>query len=144
MRDAARENADALEPLRAEKLRLDAFLLTTASDRGCEECVRRLLDQKVDIESTDQRGATALLCAAEIHRSSMVRLLLSRGASVDARFSPPYLPGRPLDALDVALATGASSRDDFVSEQEYRLTIRLLRSRFKRGSPKASSEGGKS
>lgn len=52
---------------------------------GNEDCLTSALDQGWDIEDKDDRyGKTALIIAAEIGRTSIVRLLLARGAKANA------------------------------------------------------------
>ncbi len=52
---------------------------------GNEDCLTSALDQGWDIENKEDRyGKTALIIAAEIGRTSIVRLLLARGAKADA------------------------------------------------------------
>ena len=52
---------------------------------GNEVCLTSALDQGWDIEDKEDRyGKTALIIAAEIGRTSIVRLLLARGANVEA------------------------------------------------------------
>ena len=60
--------------------------LAMAADRGDLEGVRLMLDKGADVNAVDFRGFTPLMYAAQYDRDSpeLIRLLLSRGARVDA------------------------------------------------------------
>lgn len=59
--------------------------LLLAAWHGNADYVSCLLDCGVDVETNDNQGRTALLRAMEGNRVAVVRLLLKRGASIDAR-----------------------------------------------------------
>ncbi len=59
-------------------------LLAIASHLGESPVVKQLLDEKADINATDQGGFTALHRAAANGQLDIVKLLLSKGARVDA------------------------------------------------------------
>jgi ankyrin repeat protein len=59
--------------------------LDAASDKGCLNLARHLLDDGASLASRDRQGATPLTHAARSHHTDMVELFLSRGASVNAR-----------------------------------------------------------
>jgi hypothetical protein len=52
---------------------------------GDVSLLRGLLAQGIDVNSTNQAGQTALMLAAAFKRNEIVRLLLSKGADVEAR-----------------------------------------------------------
>ncbi len=63
-----------------------AITIPLIAATGNEDCLTSALDQGWDIEDKEDRyGKTALIVAAEIGRSSIVTLLLARGANADAR-----------------------------------------------------------
>lgn len=61
-----------------------ASIFIDAVARGDEEKVIKLLDQGTSIESSHERGLTALHVAVNRGEPNMVKLLLSRGAYIDA------------------------------------------------------------
>ena len=58
--------------------------LTLAANLGSAEIVELLLDAGADLEAKNKRGWTAVMSAVDGGRKSIVRLLLSRGASANA------------------------------------------------------------
>lgn len=64
--------------------------LHCAAESSCDgavECVQALLDAGAAIEALESDGSTPLHCGAGVGNEAVVRLLLSRGARVDARAS---------------------------------------------------------
>jgi ankyrin repeat protein len=55
-----------------------------AVSKGHEAVVQLLLEEGVDVHSTDKQGRTALSLAAEKGDKAMVQLLVDKGASMDS------------------------------------------------------------
>ncbi|MEA3212139.1 MAG: hypothetical protein QOE70_5196 [Chthoniobacter sp.] len=62
--------------------------LLMAVTRGDPAIVRVLLDHRADVNALGPEGETALCRAAILGSGDLVRLLIERGANVNARFSP--------------------------------------------------------
>ena len=63
---------------------VDPLPFLEATKKGLELEVMELIEKGVDVESTDMKGSTALMLAADIGHGSIIRLLLSTGnANID-------------------------------------------------------------
>src|SRR6202035_5351167 len=60
-------------------------LLFAAARFGCQAQARALLDRGAAIDAKDREGKTALAKAAEADKLPLIKLLLERGANVNAR-----------------------------------------------------------
>lgn len=79
-----------------QKEKNSSFL--SAIDRNDLEGVGKALDQGADIEAKDNIGQTALIAASRRGNLDIVRLLIERGADVNARLRIIDEPRRNLDA----------------------------------------------
>lgn len=82
-----------------------------AAEYGSVSSVAILLDEGVNIEERDHKGATALLAATHDYGVAVVKLLLERGADIEARDSFLRTP------LILAAKTQKSKAVDFLLEQ---------------------------
>lgn len=58
-------------------------MLAVAARQGSVEAVGALLDAGANIESTDARGRTPLMCAVQADKADVLKALVSRGANVN-------------------------------------------------------------
>ena len=63
----------------------DAPLLVGAAEDGDLAALKRLLDSGVPVDARDGRRRTALLAATHANRIDAARLLIERGADVNAK-----------------------------------------------------------
>jgi outer membrane protein assembly factor BamB len=118
----------------------DGEALREAARGGATARVRALLEAGVGADSPGRHGLTALMLAAERGHLEVVRLLLERGAAVDARET--FFHGSALDKAlgggHLALARyllekGASGADRALAEAVERGDLELARAALARG-----------
>ena len=66
--------------------------LVKAASKGMEPAVEVLLNARAMIETTNNVGITALICAVIYCHKNVVRLLLNKGANVDAKGQTRFTP----------------------------------------------------
>ena len=71
------------------------------------EMVKALLDRGAKVNATDENGATVLMAAVGAGRPEIARLLLDRGANVNAKAGPKHVVGAT--ALVLAVGFGQTS-----------------------------------
>jgi ankyrin repeat protein len=76
------------------------------TDGQLSDTVRFLLDIGVDVNASNKEGWTALLLAAEKGYSSVARVLLDRGANIEAKCDCPSWDGGGWTALMIAIKLG--------------------------------------
>ena len=58
-------------------------VLITSVEQGQERCFEILISKGADVNSTDNKGQTALFCAARTGKSKCIEILLTAGADVN-------------------------------------------------------------
>ena len=84
-KDRCADTAHAVQALHEDDHYQATTLLFAAARLGCEAEARTLLDRGAAIDAKDREGKTALAKAAEADKLPLIRLLLERGANVNAR-----------------------------------------------------------
>ena len=91
-KDRCADTAEAVQALHEDDRYQATTLLFAAARLGCETEARALLDRGAAIDAKDREGKTALAKAAEADKLPLIRLLLERGANVNARASTARRP----------------------------------------------------
>lgn len=107
---------DTEESVRRQAKRMLGKYMIDAADRGDEVAVQSLLDRGADVDSRDQSDFTALMRASMKGQLGVVKILLAKGASIDAgAFDSDYVqmpngakayPGTTTTAAQIASMTG--------------------------------------
>jgi ankyrin repeat protein len=90
---------------------------TLALDRRRDETVKSLIDLGAEVNGKNEKGQTPMLLAAERGHLSVIKILLNRGAAIDAGCDCPTSEGAGWTPLMVAIVDGHDEVAEFLMEK---------------------------